>query len=803
MDRAFGLERTPSGSVSGQASAELRALLQQRLVMIEGANGPTLEPARGPSAPAVLTTSLPTEMRDDAIQVGSPAAYNNAVPRLAVPMSRCDLQATKQLSARVFPHMANSTGPRNSPPTLPTRPCGAPPPPTARAAPVLSPTAISPKGSRLLEVSADAVQKLKGGDFPEKLNPRQGLYRQGAAAEARTQLFDNLEASDDCGFGDRARLVPVERMQVPRSNALFRGLSASEVDANAMRNRKVSCGKLYEELAYLRKENMFLQKKVQELEQRANEEQNQQLSDELAEAREAHKAADANNAELLGRIKELEQRDPLMCTVDMEKQVNNHLAELKQTQEAENERNKDQLEILMHQNEKLNRELDDLKRERREASLSAEQTHIQQINQLKQQNETLAHERDEARQALEKQGPAPTDEPQVQSKEAAACSQSRLKAVMTDRHATVEQLQQAIAAAEALIGEAKRECAAKLLRERRAAYERLHAAIDSGNEESLVEAIAVARRVEVDSEDIVKGEAKLALLRSLTAEQRAAKALHELVIEKKKEAFLLVKKDDASALQELLEGLEESVQWQDWRDYMGRTLWRFALELRVTRTPAYLAPLLGLQVPGEKKPPVADARPSLAAALRCQPQPAGPTEESPRRASAETPTPDLARSCASTDSGQEKVNVPEHSEAPKLPTPTEAELAELKAKAFRSVVQDNTSGLLEVLQRLEMDVWRQWQNKAGKDLLTLSQERGSSGAYSVLAKALGLVQELKRESFDEREAVWIFAQGEVQPRRATVLEDTPELADEVLVEYWDGDEPATRVERCLVRKMWS
>mmetsp|Transcript_79909 Transcript_79909/g.154425 ORF Transcript_79909/g.154425 Transcript_79909/m.154425 type:complete len:546 (+) Transcript_79909:73-1710(+) len=536
MERAPGMERTPSGSVSGQASAELRALLQQRLVMIEGANGPTLEPQRGPSAPAVLTTASPGDLRDDAMQVGSPAAYNS-VPRLPMPMSRGDFQTPKaQLSARVFPPMGHSVGPRNSPPVLPHRPCGAPPPPTARAAPVLSPTAISPKGSRLLEVSADAVQKLKGSDFPDKLNPRG--YRQGP----------HLEASEDCSFGPTARLLPVERMQA-RSNALFRGLSASEVDANAMRVRKVSCGKLYEELAYLRKENMMLQRTCQELEQRANEEHSQQLSDELAEIREADKAKDANISELHSRIKELERRDVLVSTVHMEQQVNNHLAELRQTQEAENERNKDQLGILMHQNEKLNRELDDLKRERREAGLSAEQMYIQQINQLKEQNEMLVLERDEARRASESHAIFLDDEPQAQFKdlqgengslnhgaqeEVATCSQSRLKAVMMDQSATVEQLQQAIGAAEALIGEAKRECAAKLLRERRAAYERLHAAIDSSNEELLVEAIAVARRVEVDSEDIVKGEAKLALLRSLTAEQRAAKALHELVIGKKK-----------------------------------------------------------------------------------------------------------------------------------------------------------------------------------------------------------------------------------------------------------------------------
>jgi len=55
---------------------------------------------------------------------------------------------------------------------------------------------------------------------------------------------------------------------------------------------------------------------------------------------------------------------------------------------------------------------------------------------------------------------------------------------------------------------------------------------------------------------------------------------------------------------------------------------------------------------------------------------------------------------------------------------------------------------------------------------------------------------------EEREAVWVFLPGEVQPHRATVLEDTPEEAEVVLLEYWDGDTPPERVERCLVRRMW-
>uniref|UniRef100_A0A7S2MVZ7 Uncharacterized protein n=1 Tax=Alexandrium andersonii TaxID=327968 RepID=A0A7S2MVZ7_9DINO len=110
---------------------------------------------------------------------------------------------------------------------------------------------------------------------------------------------------------------------------------------------------------------------------------------------------------------------------------------------------------------------------------------------------------------------------------------------------------------------------------------------------------------------------------------------------------------------------------------------------------------------------------------------------------------------------------------------------------------------MEVLQQTPSDVMSRWQNKAGKDLLTLSEERGSTCAYSLIAKALGMMKEMKRDSFEERESVWVFVRGDVQPRRATVLEDTPEESDDVLLEYWDDDSPAERVERCLVRRMWA
>merc|ERR1719437_168581 len=97
--------------------------------------------------------------------------------------------------------------------------------------------------------------------------------------------------------------------------------------------------------------------------------------------------------------------------------------------------------------------------------------------------------------------------------------------------------------------------------------------------------------------------------------------------------------------------------------------------------------------------------------------------------------------------------------------------------------------------RVPSSQWSRWENKAGKDLLTLSQERRSTLAYARLAKALGMVTEMKREAYEERETVWVFLRGEVQPRQATVIEDTPEEADAILVEYWDGDEPPQHVER--------
>jgi len=387
-------------------------------------------------------------------------------------------------------------------------------------------------------------------------------------------------------------------------------------------------------------------------------------------------------------------------------------------------------------------------------------------------------------------------------------NEARLRTALTNPAATSAELRQAIGAVEALLDEARRELANKLFRERRAAFEKLHHAIDKGGAAELEEAIAAARAAEVDLEDIEKAEAKLEVLNSLTEEERAAIAGREMESKRKKEAFMLVKKDNDAALVEFLDGLEAAVRWQDWRDYAGRSLRRCAQELRANRAEKVLAERLAPQVQQHS------LRANIGSAARQSRQPDAPrpAEAGPAAASSEAraPPPSAAKVASSSPRAADEAGAgggdaaaPTSEEgAEKLPLTADEEERQ-KAKALRAVVQDDCEALSEVLERVENDMWSRWENKAGKDLLTLSQERGSTAAYAQLAKALGMVQEMKRDTYEERETVWIFLPGEVQPLRATVLEDTPEEADEVFIEYWDGDAPPQRVDRAMVRPMWS
>merc|ERR1719343_1339021 len=83
----------------------------------------------------------------------------------------------------------------------------------------------------------------------------------------------------------------------------------------------------------------------------------------------------------------------------------------------------------------------------------------------------------------------------------------------------------------------------------------------------------------------------------MTDLQRREKELHEISTQKRKHAFLFVKRDDDISLKELIDSLEHELRWQDWKDHNGRSLWRFAKEVNSDRVQYFLAPLLGMASP--------------------------------------------------------------------------------------------------------------------------------------------------------------------------------------------------------------
>lgn len=404
--------------------------------------------------------------------------------------------------------------------------------------------------------------------------------------------------------------------------------------------------------------------------------------------------------------------------------------------------------------------------------------------------------------------------------------------------ATVDELRSAINAVESLVAEARRELAASQLRERRAAFEGLHAAIEKADEVCLDKAIAEARRTEVDTEDIEKAEATLLQLRLLTEEERAAKASQELKAKLKPELFLFAKRGAAADaltretavanLDAKLGQLDADVRWQDWVDFQGRTLLKYARELGACAVEEVLTRRLSSADAQVDVTPTSVVASKLETTSRVsKPLPTiknlleileeddnSQDDQASARTSVGCTTPPTGAYCSN-------FNTPPQSPCrePSLPTmrieapPTlsastcrsgdsEDEHAENRKAAFRAAVQDDVQSLGAVLEVVPTEVWRLWENKAGKDLLTLSTERGSTNAYALLAENLGLLRERKRETFEEREAVWVLVAGEVLARRATVLEDTPEDVEDVLLEYWDDDKPAERVQRCCVLKAY-
>lgn len=410
----------------------------------------------------------------------------------------------------------------------------------------------------------------------------------------------------------------------------------------------------------------------------------------------------------------------------------------------------------------------------------------------------------------------------------AAGSEGRLRAVMTSQHVSSDDLKSAIGAVEALIGEAQRELGRSQLRERRAAFEELGAARDKADENLIAAAVVKARKVGLDDTDIAKAEEQLLQLRSMTDEQKAARVAREEEAVRKKEAFLLVKKDDIENLQKLISGLDDNVRWMDWRDYAGRTLSRCAQDLRAERVKPVLASLLGVNKPAPDEnggmrswKAVAEQAARMRSQSLDEASDESPSSSASNAAGEKPRTPSGGGRASSFFAGgstaglafYDEAEVPATASTDK-PIPEEAaepvdtrpdlsdeELVVLKTKAMRAVVQDDPATLEEVFALVREDIWSSWANKAGKTLLLLSEERGSSLAYGATAKALGLVQEIMRDFFEEREDVWIYLPDDVAPRRATVMQDTPEEDEQILIEYWDGEEKPHHVARAMVRKM--
>lgn len=72
---------------------------------------------------------------------------------------------------------------------------------------------------------------------------------------------------------------------------------------------------------------------------------------------------------------------------------------------------------------------------------------------------------------------------------------------------------------------------------------------------------------------------------------------------------------------------------------------------------------------------------------------------------------------------------------------TVEEVEKFRVQAFRAIVKDNQISLEEVLNLVPRRTWSRWENRAGADLLELSEERKSWECNFLLSKYLGMVKE--------------------------------------------------------------
>lgn len=400
-----------------------------------------------------------------------------------------------------------------------------------------------------------------------------------------------------------------------------------------------------------------------------------------------------------------------------------------------------------------------------------------------------------------------------------ASAESRLRVALTSTDTTTTELRQAIAAVSALLEAGRRELANRELRERRAAHEALYVAMEAAKDGSfaaevrLDEALAQARLTLVEAQDLARGEEQLQELRNLSPQEREAKVDRVREAMHKDRAFLLAKRNESAELSALLDELEAADPGKHWRCWLraGRSLWQVAQEPGREQVRALLGERLGLRASAEPQVPTSPAS-RLAETPSCPGSPCdasslGRTQlHSPCCEGAEEALATVARIQTVASPSRRRQTLPARLEveAPASSSGAatmEANLDLLKARAFRAVVRNEEAELAAVIAEVPLDVWSTWTNKAGVCLLQLAEERRSAEAHTLLATALGLVSEIYREVFEDRESVWIFMRGDVQARRATVLQDTPAEADVVLVEFWDDGAEAQRVPRCQVRKM--
>jgi hypothetical protein len=301
-------------------------------------------------------------------------------------------------------------------------------------------------------------------------------------------------------------------------------------------------------------------------------------------------------------------------------------------------------------------------------------------------------------------------------------------------------------------------------------------------------------------------QAKLESLRKLTDEQRAAIAAKQVDAERKDRAFLLVKSNDAEKLQVLLDVVESETRavgghprWRDWKR-AGRSLFQAAQEPGRSEVLAHLRGRLGYTPPPSAPATPRELSPAPPPIISAARVIAPPPREAPREAPPEAPSqPTPSEVLQAGPDVADTATVPADF-GTAMRCFSDAELAELKAKATRSVVRNDALTLSEVLALVPSSVWSAWKNKAGTDLLALSEERGSNKCYAVLAKGLGLVTEVELSPLEENETVWVFTSGDVTPRRATVLRAPAGSDDEVLLQFWDGDDEAQLTPRCTVQK---